>query len=146
MMQSTGPDMAAAAPTAPAPRAAPPPTSTDDSDVPDATQATDAPAPGAPQLFIPAASITVVRTAAQLQRAALAGAQDIEIRAHLDLRSLERAANPLIEGVETAVNPKRLALLYASPPLRSIRVCIRPRAALLLLSTRSPLMSAHHEL
>ena len=102
--------------------AALPPAST--ADPPAATQAAEAPVPDGLQLEIPAANITVVRTAGELQRAALAGAQDIEIRAHLDLRSLELAANPLFDGIETAINRKRLALLYASPPLRSIRVCM----------------------
>ena len=68
------------------------------------------------------ANITVVTTPGELQAASLAGAQDIEIRSHLDLRSLKLAKNPAITGNETENNPKRLALLYASPPLRSIRV------------------------
>lgn len=123
-MQSTSPGSAAAASgraAGRAPGSAPPRTSTPDR--PGTTQAAEAPAPAVPQLVIPAANVTVVRTAAELQRAALDGARDIEIRAHLDLRSLKLAANPAIHGQETAVNRKRLALLYASPPLRSIRVC-----------------------
>ena len=133
-MQITGPDMAAVTPdpaAAPTPRPALPPAST--ADPPAATQAAEAPAPDGLQLEIPAANITVVRTAAELQRAALAGVQDIEIRAHLDLRSLKRDANPAMRD-ENSLHSNRLALLYASPPLRSIRVCPPAASAISLLS------------
>eukprot|EP00892_Ulva_mutabilis_P004162 jgi/Ulvmu1/2117/UM127_0002.1 len=66
-------------------------------------------------------TITVVRTAAQLQQASVSGAMDIEIRAHIDMRSLTLAPNPQIQGEATANNPRRLALLYAPRSLRSIR-------------------------
>lgn len=67
---------------------------------------------------VPRANITVVRSAAELQAAAEAKAQDIEIRAHLDLRKLRRLQNPLV----TSAVAGSYALLYADPPLRSIRV------------------------
>lgn len=68
------------------------------------------------------ANVTVVTTPKDLQRALLDGAVDVEIRAHLDMRSLSLAANPKIQGVETQINRKKLALLYSYNPLRSIRV------------------------
>lgn len=52
----------------------------------------------------------------------LSGAQDVEIRSHLDLRSLPAVHNSAILGVETEDHPKRFALLYTSPPFRSMRV------------------------
>lgn len=79
--------------------------------------------PHAPTPLGAPANITVVNTPQELQRALGNGAVDVEIRSHMDMRSLSLAANPLIRGVETAVNPKRLALLYSGNPLRSIRVC-----------------------
>ena len=93
---------------------------------PETAAAPGALVPESPHLLIPPANITIVTTAEELQEATIAGAQDIEIRSHLDLRTLKRVPTPLIDGPETHDNRKRLALLYASPPLRSIRV--RPRA------------------
>ena len=87
-----------------------------DAPLSDVPATVDPPDPGAP------ANITIVRTAQDLQRATATGAVDIEIRAHLDLRSLSRTLNPAIPGSETFQNPKRNALLYAQSPLRSIRV------------------------
>ena len=80
---------------------------------PDATNLITASAP---------ANITVVTSAKQLQQAALAQAEDIEIRAHLDLRTLHRVVNPDIRGMEALSNSKRLALLYGTRQLRSVRV------------------------
>ena len=77
-----------------------------------------------PRLAVAPADILEVNTAQELQDAVFAGISDIEIRAHMDLRSLARVENPAIEGRETESNPKRLGLLYASGTLRSIRVCI----------------------
>ena len=68
------------------------------------------------------ADITVVTSAEQLQNATLTQAEDIEIRAHLDLRALNLADNPDIPGEESVSNRKRLALLYATHRLRSVRV------------------------
>lgn len=67
-----------------------------------------------------AANITVVRTAEELQAATLRGATDIEIRSHVDLRSLSKGPNPAVHELKSG---RYLALLYASTPLRSIRVC-----------------------
>ena len=104
----------------------PPPPPSPSAPVHKTAAAPGAPAPQAPHRIIPPANITIVTTAEELQEASLAGAQDIEIRRHIDLRTLTTVPNPSIGGVEAVTNPKRLALLYASPPLRSIRV--RPRA------------------
>eukprot|EP00892_Ulva_mutabilis_P000954 jgi/Ulvmu1/1085/UM106_0001.1 len=79
------------------------------------------PPPAQPLQAAAPPNITVVRTAAELQQASLSGAMDIEIRTHIDMRSLELALNPMIQGAESLTNPRRLALLYASLPLRSIR-------------------------
>ena len=97
------------------------------------------------------ANITIVQTAMELQQACLTGAVDIEIRAHLDLRGLVRPLNPVFSHTSTASDgaypeygenadyddytdyhedvvygdisqTRRLALLYSSKPLRSIRV------------------------
>lgn len=73
-------------------------------------------------LLIAAPKITVVTSARQLQQAALAGAVDIVIKAHLDLRTLSLAPNPDILGAETQTNRKRLALLYGTRQMRSLRV------------------------
>lgn len=69
------------------------------------------------------ANITVVNTAPELQQAMLNDAVDIEIRSHLDMRLLKRLNNPAIVGPTEDDASKKLALLYASTPLRSIRVC-----------------------
>lgn len=79
-----------------------------------------------PPLSVPAARITVVRTAQQLQEAAAGAAQDVEVQAHLDLRPLSKALNPDHPGLEWATAQQSFSLLYASPPLRSIRVRLRP--------------------
>lgn len=70
----------------------------------------------------PPANITVVRTARELQEASLRGALDIEIRAHLDLRTLDLAQDPsgLFSG--TVQEFGRRSLLYADLSMRSIRV------------------------
>lgn len=67
---------------------------------------------------LPEAKVTVVTTAAELLDASTATAQDIEIRAHLDLRSLVRVQNPALPP--TAL---RLAIINAISPMRSMRVC-----------------------
>jgi len=92
---------------APAPATAGSPTST-------------SPAPSLPEGA--PANITIVHTPKQLQNAIKQGAVDVEIRSHLDLRELELGFNPVINGLETQNNRKRLAVLYSGPPLRSIRV------------------------
>ena len=74
---------------------------------------------------VPPAHVRVVTTAAELQAASAAGAQDIEIRAHLDLSGLTRFDNP-----ELAVSPAQAAagphaLLYAHGDMRSMRVRAR---------------------
>ena len=97
------------------------------------------PPPDVDEPFIPPANVAVVTTAAELQRVNLAGALDIEIRSHLDLRNLSRVENPgLLPGEETARNIKSIALLYSSPqaPARSIRVRMR------LSSRQSPTYSS----
>lgn len=82
-----------------------------------ATDIQDPPTPlGAPP------NITIVNTPLELRKALKNGAVDIEIRSHMDMRSLKLDSNPMIQGVETAINRKKLALLYAQQPLRSIRV------------------------
>lgn len=97
---TAAPGGATAAPLQPPPAAPPQPTPT------------AGPSPASP------AEVTPVSTAEELRTAAAAGAQHIEIRAHLDLRELPRADNPLIEGNGV----RALALLYASGGLESIRV------------------------
>lgn len=64
--------------------------------------------------------IQIVHTAEELQ-AAVGSATDIEIRAHLDLRDLSRLDNPQVSAAE-GIRNRNIALLYAFPPLRSIRV------------------------
>ena len=76
--------------------------------------------PQPPVKAVSPAYITVVTSAEQLQNATLTQAEDIEIRAHLDLRALSLAENPDISGEESVSN--RLALLYATHRLRSVRV------------------------
>lgn len=80
------------------------------------------PPPPPPLPNVPAASITVVRTAAELQAAATATAPDIEVQAHLDLRSLARLDNPDIPGGSTPEELTALALLYKRAAMRSMRV------------------------
>ena len=91
-------------------------------------------APVVDKVSISPANITFVSTAEEFQLACLTGAVDIEITAHLDLRELVRAVNPAIPGQESLGNPQKLALLYASKPLRSIRVRNRPHSKLLSCS------------
>ena len=64
--------------------------------------------------------IQVVHTAEDLQ-SAVSSARNIEIRAHLDLRTLSRVANPQVLDAE-GIRDRDVALLYAYPPLKSIRV------------------------
>lgn len=78
--------------------------------------------PQPPLKAVSPAYITMVTSAEQLQNATLTQAEDIEIRAHLDLRALSLAENPDISGEESVSNRKRLALLYATHRLRSVRV------------------------
>lgn len=85
-----------------------------------------APAAAAPAAAAPV-NVTVVRTGAELRQATLGGARDIEIRAHLDMRDMRRIANPLMPRVDRGNSRKELALLYASKPLRSIRVRLAPK-------------------
>ena len=76
-----------------------------------------------PDLAIVApADVTIVRGPNELQQAVLSGAVDIEIRDHLDLRSVPREMNPAVQDSGDAHYRKRFALLYAGHPLRSIRV------------------------
>lgn len=78
--------------------------------------------PDSGHLIAAPANIILVTSAEQLQKATLAQAEDIEIRAHLDLHALSLAENPDIGGPESENNRKRLALLYARRRLRSLRV------------------------
>lgn len=114
LLQNDGAEAAADAPAAVA--ASPPPPARRPPQHPNVTVTPQ----GAPP------NITVVNTADELQRALLSAAVDIEIRSHLDLRPIALAPNPMIQGLETANNRKRIALLYATPPLRSIRVRVTP--------------------
>lgn len=70
-----------------------------------------------------------VRTAQQLQDQVAGGARDIEIRSHLDLRTLSMLANPASNGRGGEQHSQRRALLYADAPLRTIRVCPRPASS-----------------
>lgn len=88
-------------------------------------QNTSAAAPGQPATPSPAtlpslpdATVNVVTTADELLAASTATAQDIEIRAHLDLRSLVRVQNPALPPTAS-----RLAIINALSPMRSMRVC-----------------------
>lgn len=68
-------------------------------------------------------NITVVRTAEDLNEAAVRGAQDIEIQEHIDLRRLQPVSDPATQANADAsdvVYPP--ALLDAVAGLRSIRV------------------------
>eukprot|EP00892_Ulva_mutabilis_P006269 jgi/Ulvmu1/4013/UM188_0003.1 len=69
----------------------------------------------------PGGAVVSVSTAQQLRDAIVGGAVDVEILRHLDFRGLERDPNPLINGADSRNNPKRFALLYNSPSLRSLR-------------------------
>jgi len=82
---------------------------------PPSTRATQAPA-----------EVTVVTTAEELVNATLAGAQDIEIQAHLDLRNTRRQnnTNDPTEPVpnEHGVGQGSTALLASRGNMRSMRV------------------------
>ena len=71
---------------------------------------------------VPPADVTTVVTGEQLQAAFADVAQDIEIRAHLDMRGLTRTPNQMLESGTDYTAVTRLALLYAQPPMRSMRV------------------------
>lgn len=80
----------------------------------------DASGPGAAELYattdeVLPANITVVRTAREFQEAFTSGAQDVQIRGHLDLSSLALAFSP---GQGLPVT----ALGESSPSTRSIQV------------------------
>lgn len=96
----------------------------------------------APDLVIPVANVTVVRSAEELQEAALVGARDIEIRSHLDLRRLRLAVNPEISGPDNRRFNKRLALLYGTSQARSIRVRRRRPSARCQSSMYAPTASS----
>ena len=74
---------------------------------------------------VPPAQVRVVTTAAELQAASVAGAQDIEIRTHLDLSGLKRFVNPALSAIpkEDIIRPQ--ALLYTYGNMRSMRVRAR---------------------
>ena len=85
------------------------------------------PLPESDGVTVPAADVTAVITGEELQAASADEAQDIEIRAHLDMRRLTRTPNQVLEadpGFQAAFTQAttRLALLYAQPPMRSMRV------------------------
>lgn len=65
------------------------------------------------------ADITVVTTAAQLQAAMMTGAQDILLRAHVDLTDMALATNSNTSMVSTVLGDTK-------PSTRSIRVWPRP--------------------
>ena len=80
--------------------------------------------------------VTAITTAEQLQDAASAGAQDMEIRAHLDLRGLEWHVRPPSRVNIRNAGQGVVELLFARGDLRSLRVracttSVRPVAALL---------------
>ena len=86
------------------------------------------PPPPSPALQVPAAAVTAVTAADQLQDASQTGQQDIEIQDHLDLRVLGRIRNP--------ANPARMVansaavsqgLLYTHGGMRSLRVLLPAR-------------------
>ena len=68
-----------------------------------------------------AASIAAVYTAAEFQDAFHEGVRDIEIHAHLDLRTLPVPRNPL---VEVPFGTSEYKIGYVGTPVRSIRVRI----------------------
>lgn len=82
------------------------------------------PRPSSHRMFIPRADITPVTTATDLQSVTLAGAQDIEVRGHVDLRGLARVNNPELRAPHDPENSdsNKFALLYALSELRSFRV------------------------
>ena len=84
-------------------------------------------------------NITVVNTVEELEAAALGGAQDIEIRSHLNLRHMRQiATGALGEGEGPTNSSSPTALIYASAGggLRSIRVCSSSGFAALLFGER----------
>ena len=56
------------------------------------------PLPEGDGLTVPPADVTAVFTDKELQAASADAAQDIEIRAHLDMRRLPRTPNPVLEA------------------------------------------------
>lgn len=80
-------------------------------------------------LILGPANITVVRTSAQLKRAVVSRARDIEIREHLDLTPLLDDRGPFNDTStenfyrEALIDP--LALLLLEEGTRSIRVCLQ---------------------
>ena len=82
------------------------------------------------QLF--PADVAVVHTPSELQAAITNGRRDIEIRSHLDLRSLPLQQNP-IDAIRSQSNIRLAgtfsALAYLTWPTRSIRVRHRCRRA-----------------
>lgn len=93
------------------------------------------PSPSSSQVRVsdlPIGTVTAVTTAEGLQNAFAASARDVEIRSHLDMRSLARLSNPDIHPAIAEHNngvSAKLAMLYARPPMRSMRVRLGPRAA-----------------
>ena len=71
---------------------------------------------------MPPAQVRVVTTAAELQAASVEGAQDIEIRTHLDLSSLKRLDNPALSAIPEDEISGPQALLYTHGIMRSMRV------------------------
>ena len=66
--------------------------------------------------------VTAITTAEQLQDAASAGAQDIEIRAHLDLRDLEWHIRPPSRVANSKARLGYREILLSRGDLRSLRV------------------------
>jgi len=93
-------------------------------DNPSTAQVGPPPPPPPPAMLpdLPAARVTVVKTADELRAAGTARAQDIEIQAHLDLRSLRRIVNPDAPDSEPPAS-----LLYAREMMRSMRVRPQPQ-------------------
>lgn len=86
-----------------------------------------------------AASITVVNTASQLRAATQAGAQDIEIRSHLDLTELALGTQKVSRGTPTA-----LGNINGTSSIRVRTSLALPRlAASLYRSCASAAASAH---
>ena len=71
---------------------------------------------------VPPAHVRVITTAAELQAASVEGAQDIEIRAHLDLSGLKRFDNPALSAIPEYETNVPQALLYTHGIMRSMRV------------------------
>ena len=102
-------------PTSPTPREANP-----------GTQRPPPPPPPSAHPKVAAAAVTAVTTAAELQSASIDQRQDIEIQAHLDLRSLDRLPN-LVQHMEATERELVVdALFVAHRSMRSMRV--RPPA------------------